>query len=95
VLYKVEKPGVLPEGQELDPANPPKGEVEWYVWTERTHVPALVRKDTAQRAEQDLPIVLGDVKPPDQKGSGKAPPQNPFQQPPGGGGHGGGDGHGH
>ena len=90
VLYKLEKAGVLPEGQELDPANPPKGEIEYYVWTEKTHVPAIVRKDTAQRAEQDLPIVFGDVKAPEPKGGAGAPP--PFPPP---GGHGGDDGHGH
>jgi len=62
-LYKREKPGTLPEGQELDPANPPKGETEYYIVTEKTRVPALVRKDTAQRMEQDIETVF----------SGKAP----------------------
>ena len=38
---------MLPEGQELDPANPPKGETEYYILTERTRVPALVLKDNA------------------------------------------------
>ncbi|MEO8698698.1 MAG: DUF4340 domain-containing protein [Kofleriaceae bacterium] len=73
-LYKIEKAGVLPEGQELDPANPPKGETEYYVMTEKTRVPALVRKDPAQRSEQDLPIVFGDKAPPVD-----VPKGNPFQ----------------
>ena len=32
-LYKHEKAGELPEGAELDPANPPKGETEYYIMT--------------------------------------------------------------
>ena len=59
-LYKGEKPGELPEGTELDPAAPPKGETAYYIVTEKTRVPAQVRADTAQRAEQDLPVVFGD-----------------------------------
>lgn len=90
-VYKIESPGVLPDGQELDPANPPKGEVNYYVWTEKTRVPALVRKDTAQRAEQDLPIVFGDVQAPEPK----KPATPPLFPPPGGGGGGGHGGHGH
>jgi hypothetical protein len=97
-LYKVEKPGELPEGTELDPANPPKGELEYYVLTEKTRVPGLVRKDPAQRSEQDLPIVFGD------KAAPMDPKDNPFKNvpvddphgaPQGGGGHGAHDGHGH
>lgn len=104
-LYKYEKPAELPEGQELDPANPPKGEIEYYIVTEKTRVPALVRKDTAQRSEQDIDTVF----------SGKAPTppvdtkDNPFgNMPPGHGslpgssgapadphGHGAADPHGH
>ncbi|HEY5947895.1 MAG TPA: DUF4340 domain-containing protein [Kofleriaceae bacterium] len=57
-LYKREKPGQLMEGQELDPANPPKGDTEYYIITEKTRVPAIVRKDTAQRSEQDIETVL-------------------------------------
>ena len=90
-LYKIEKPGILPEGTELDPANPPKGEVEYYVMTERTRVPALVRKDPAQRSEQDLPIVFGDKAPPvepkgDPFGTQGKPPHGltpPPSRPPG------------
>jgi hypothetical protein len=78
-LFRREKPGVLPEGQELDPANPPKGETEYYIVTERTHVPALVLKDNAARTEGDVPIVFGDkpapVKSIDPKG-------NPFGNQP-------------
>jgi hypothetical protein len=99
-LYKIEKPGVLPDGADLDPANPPKGEIEYYVWSERTRVPALVRKDPAQRSENDLPIVFGDKPAPTPD-----VPKDPFKgvpidkpNPHGGGmpgGHGGDDGHGH
>ncbi len=81
-LYKYEKPGELPPGATLDPANPPKPETEYYIVTEKTRVPALVRKDTAQRAEQDIDTVFTakpeDVKSVDPKG-------NPFGNAPGGG----------
>ena len=59
-LYKIEKPPLIPEGSDFDPANPPKGEIEYYVLTERTRVPALVRRDPAKKSEDDLPIVFGD-----------------------------------
>ncbi len=59
-LYKIEKAPVIPEGTDFDPANPPKGEIEYYVLTERTRVPALVRRDPAKKSEDDLPIVFGD-----------------------------------
>lgn len=62
-LFKREKPGQLAEGQELDPANPPKGETEYYILTEKTRVPALVRKDTAQRAENDIETVFSGKQP--------------------------------
>jgi hypothetical protein len=70
-LFKREKPGTLPEGQELDPANPPKSETEYYIVTEKTRVPAVVRKDTAQRSEQDIETVF----------SGKPPPLDPKANP--------------
>jgi len=57
-LYRHEKPGVLPDGAELDPANPPKGEIEYFVVTEKSRVPGLVKKDAAQRTEQDLEAVF-------------------------------------
>ncbi|HSN25090.1 MAG TPA: DUF4340 domain-containing protein [Kofleriaceae bacterium] len=79
-LYKYEKPGELPPGATLDPANPPKPQTEYYIVTEKTRVPALVRKDTAQRAEQDIDTVFTakpeDVKSVDPKG-------NPFGNAPG------------
>ncbi|HEU0036673.1 MAG TPA: DUF4340 domain-containing protein [Kofleriaceae bacterium] len=71
-LLKGEKPADVPTDADFDPANPPKGEVQYYVLTEKTHVPALVRKDTAQRSEQDLPIAFGDKAPPVE------PKGNPF-----------------
>jgi hypothetical protein len=78
-LYKREKPGELGPDQELDPANPPKGEIEYYVVTEKTRVPGLVRKDTAQREEQDLEAVFSD-KPPEAPAppGGKIDPKNPL-----------------
>ena len=85
-LYRGEKPGVVPEGQTLDPANPPKGETEYYIMTPRTRVPAIVRKDTAERAEQDVPTVFsGQVKSVDPKGNPfgntPVPPVNPHGAP--------------
>lgn len=59
-LYKHQKAATLPEGAELDMANPPKGETEYFIMTPRTRVPAIVRKDTAERAEQDVPTVFSD-----------------------------------
>lgn len=75
-LYKREKPGQLAEGQELDPANPPKGETEYYIMTEKTRVPALVRKDTAQRSEQDIETVFSGKQP--EPKSAVEPHGNPF-----------------
>ncbi|HTR54782.1 MAG TPA: DUF4340 domain-containing protein [Kofleriaceae bacterium] len=57
-LYKFEKAGELPPNQTLDPANPPKGDVEYYIVTEKTRVPAQVRKDLAQRMESDIETVF-------------------------------------
>jgi len=59
-LYKREKAGELPPNTELDPANPPKGETEYLIMTEKTRVPAVVRKDTAQRTEEDIVTVFSD-----------------------------------
>jgi len=86
-LYKGEKAGELPEGQELDPANPPKGQTVYYIVTEKTHVPGVVQNTTAQRAENDLANIMSDKPVP---GDGKSvdPKGNPFGTPlpkPGGG----------
>jgi len=78
-LYKYEKPGELPPGATLDPANPPKPETEYYIMTEKTRVPALVRKDTAGRAEQDIDTVF-TAKPEDVKSV--EPKGNPFGNQP-------------
>lgn len=59
-LYKHEKKPTLPEGAQPDMANPPKAETEYFIMTPRTRVPAIVRKDTAERAEQDVPTVFSD-----------------------------------
>ncbi len=80
-LFKREKPGQLMEGQELDPANPPKGETEYYIVTEKTRVPAIVRKDTAQRAENDIETVFSGKQP---EPKSIDPKGNPFgSMPPG------------
>jgi hypothetical protein len=76
-LYKMEKAGEVPEGVEFDPANPPKGETEYYIVTEKTRVPGLVRKDTAQRSEQDLQVVFGRAPKPAAGGG-----ENPFGNTP-------------
>jgi hypothetical protein len=95
-LYKIEKAPIIPDGVDFDPANPPKGEIEYYVVTERTRVPALVRKDPAQKSEEDLPIVFGDKAAPTAPVAPK-PGANPFGNVPtrpsgGSGAHGGGSG---
>lgn len=100
-LYKLEKPGTLPESQQLDPANPPKPVTEYYIVTPRTRVPALVRSDTGQRTEQDVPTVFSDkeVDSIDPKGNpfGNVPATPPRAPSPHAapGGHGADDGHGH
>jgi hypothetical protein len=76
-LYKHEKPAKLPEGTELDPANPPKGETEYFIITPRTRVAAIVRKDVGERTEQDIPTAFSD-KPVDSVD----PKGNPFRNPP-------------
>ena len=74
-LLRYEKPGQLAPEQELDPANPPKGETEYYILTEKTRVPGLVRKDTAQRTEGDIEnLFSGKTEPTGSgSGSGKSP----------------------
>jgi hypothetical protein len=79
-LYKYEKPGELPPGATLDPANPPKPDTQYYIMTEKTRVPALVRKDTAARAEGDIETVF-TAKPEDVK-SQVDPKGNPFGNQP-------------
>jgi len=66
-LYKYEKPGELPPGATLDPANPPKPTTEYYIMTEKTHIPGLVRPDSAQRMENDIDTVFSGKQP---EGSG-------------------------
>jgi hypothetical protein len=75
-LYKYEKPGELAPGAELDPANPPKGETEYAILTEKTRIPAVVRRDTAQRTEQDIATVFSDHP------ASIEPKGNPFQNTP-------------
>jgi hypothetical protein len=60
-LYSYEKPGeVAPDAESFDPANPPKGETQYYIITEKTHIPGLVRKDSAQRMENDIETVFSN-----------------------------------
>ena len=72
-LYRREKPVDLPEGTELDPANPPKGELEYYLRTEKTVVLGLLAKDRGQQAEQNFADLFSD-----KPAGGVAPPGNPF-----------------
>lgn len=104
-LYKGDKAPATPPGAEA-----PKGDVEYYIMTEKSRVPAVVRKDTAQQVETNLPVILSE-KPPepgsvDPKGNpfGNAPLPKPGSgaTPPGPPGphgglspHGADDGHGH
>ena len=88
-LYKHQKPPTpMAEGQPPDMTNPLTPETEYFIMTPRTRVPAIVRKDTAERTEQDVPTVFSD-KPQsvDPKGNpfGKVPPGalNPHGSPPG------------
>ncbi len=84
-LLRYEKPGQLAPDQELDPANPPKGDTEYYILTEKTRVPGLVRKDTAQRTEGDIDNLFSGKTEPTGAGSGKAvdPHGNPLGNHPG------------
>ena len=59
-LYKHDKQATPPEGAPADPAAMLKTETEYFIMTPRTRVPAVVRKDTAERAEQDVPTVFSD-----------------------------------
>ncbi len=88
-LYKHQKaPTPMAEGQPPDMTNPLTPETEYFIMTPLTRVPAIVRKDTAERTEQDVPTVFSD-KPQsvDPKGNpfGKVPPGalNPHGNPPG------------
>jgi hypothetical protein len=92
-LYKREKAGELPANTDLDPANPPKGETEYLIVTEKTRIPALVRKDTAIRTEQDIETVFSDrpasTQPKtDPLGTSPLPPNSPRGAAPGGDPHG-------
>jgi hypothetical protein len=87
MLYKREKPGELPPGTDLDPANPPKGEAEYLIVTEKTRIPATVRRDTAQRTEQDIETVFSDhptsIEPKGNPfGNTPLPPRTPHDKPP-------------
>ncbi|HET7608729.1 MAG TPA: DUF4340 domain-containing protein, partial [Gammaproteobacteria bacterium] len=76
-LYKRAKPGEVPAGQELDPANPPPPELEYYIMTEKTRVPAVVRRDIAEKMETDIDTVFASK--PEEPGKSKVDPKgNPF-----------------
>jgi Domain of unknown function (DUF4340) len=57
-LYKIERPGEVPENGTADPTQPPPPVVEYYVQTETTRVPAMVTKALADRIEQDVPTLF-------------------------------------
>jgi hypothetical protein len=78
-MYKRDKGNAppIPDGSD-DPANPPKGESEYFILTEKTHVPALVKKDVAQGIENNLPNVMSD------NPTAPEPPKKPGLGTPGG-----------
>ncbi|HEY1551622.1 MAG TPA: hypothetical protein VGG28_27535, partial [Kofleriaceae bacterium] len=77
-LYRYEKAGELPPDTELDPANPPKSTTEYYIVTEKTRVPGLVRTDSAQRMESDVDTVFsGKAAEGSGAGAGSAKPTEP------------------
>jgi Domain of unknown function (DUF4340) len=99
-LYK--GPKAPPAAGEPPPPPGPKSDFEYYIMTEKSRVPAIVRPDTAQQVETNLPVIMNE-KPPE-PGAAPAPKGNPFgsgaMPPPGHGGappdpHGVDDGHGH
>ncbi len=57
-LYKVERPGEMPEDGSADPSNPPPPVTEYWIVTETTRVPAQVAKPSAERVEQDVPTIF-------------------------------------
>jgi hypothetical protein len=57
-LFKHDKPAEPPPN--ATPATPPKPITEYFIMSEKTRVPALLRKETAERTEQDVPTVMGD-----------------------------------
>jgi hypothetical protein len=59
-LLKHDKPAEATPGHPIDPANPPKPVPEFFLMSEKTRVPALLRKETAERTEQDVPTVFSD-----------------------------------
>ena len=84
VLYKHDKPAEIAPNADIDPANPPAGEVEYLIVTEKTRVPALVRRDTAERTEQDIATVFSDhptASEPNPSPAGAAPPRSPHDSP--------------
>ena len=59
-LLKHEKPADVPPGTTPDPATAPKPVVEYFLMSEKTRVPALVKKESAERTEQDVTTVFSD-----------------------------------
>ena len=82
VLYKHLSAGELAPGEELDPANPPKGKTEYYILTEKTRVPAMVASQNAERAELDVPTVFSPDHPTEAPVKSVDPKGNPFGKGP-------------
>jgi hypothetical protein len=78
ILYKHLSAGDLAPGEELDPANPPKGKTDFYIVTEKTRVPGLVPNQNAERAESDVPTVFSPDHPTDAPVKSIDPKGNPF-----------------
>jgi hypothetical protein len=82
VLYKHLTSGDLAPGEELDPANPPKGKTDYYIVTEKTRVPGLVPAQNAERAELDVPTVFSPDHPTEAPVKSIDPKGNPFGKGP-------------
>ena len=82
VLYKHMATGDLAPGEELDPANPPKGKTEYFIVTEKTRVPAMVISQNAERAENDVPTVFSPDHPTEAPVKSVDPKGNPFGKGP-------------
>ncbi len=57
-LYKRDKAGDLPTDGTADPTAPPPTVTEYYMVTEKTRVPAVVSKASAERIDQDVATLL-------------------------------------
>ncbi len=57
-VFKRDKP--VDPAVPVNPANPPKPVTEYYLMSEKTRVPALLKKEQAERTDQDVITVFSD-----------------------------------